>query len=225
MKAAMANAILGDDVYGEDQTINDLEARAVRDLAIRHNLKVHIDGARIFNAAVALGVKVSDIAQYGDSVMMCFSKGLGAPVGSILVGSKLFIENARRRRKALGGGWRQAGVLAAAAHVALDGAEATVKVDHENAQKLASGINALTPDSLKNAIHATESGITNMVMLVCSDGISPSQVQMFFQSNGVLMMVFDATRIRIVLNWGVKEGDIDKVLSVYSKFIDSISKH
>ncbi|KAL6738689.1 hypothetical protein Aduo_012211 [Ancylostoma duodenale] len=336
MKAAMANAILGDDVYGEDQTINDLEARcatlfgkeaglfvvsgtmgnllavmahcqrgdeiivgrqnhihrweqgnyaqlagvsattlqvnndgtmnledieeairvndnhmphtrliclenthnysggrvlpleylkAVRDLAIRHNLKVHIDGARIFNAAVALGVKVSDIAQYGDSVMMCFSKGLGAPVGSILVGSKLFIENARRRRKAVGGGWRQAGVLAAAAHVALDGAEATVKVDHENAQKLASGINALTPDSLKNAIHATESGITNMVMLVCSDGISPSQVQMFFQSNGVLMMVFDATRIRIVLNWGVKEGDIDKVLSVYSKFIDSISKH
>ncbi|EYB82104.1 hypothetical protein Y032_0367g44 [Ancylostoma ceylanicum] len=126
---------------------------------------------------------------------------------------------------ALGGGWRQAGVLAAAAHVALDNAEATIRKDHANAQKLASGINAITPDNLKNVIHATETGLTNMVMLICSNGISPSQVQKFFQSNGVLVMVFDATRIRIVLNWGVKESDIDEVLNVYSRFIDSIFKN
>ncbi|KAK6750670.1 hypothetical protein RB195_002565 [Necator americanus] len=309
MREAMANALVGDDVYGEDKTINDLETRcatlfgkeaglfvvsgtmgnllavmahcqrgdeiivgtqnhihrweqgnyaqlagisattlpvnsdenthnyaggrvlpleylkAVYDIAARHNVRVHIDGARIFNAAVALGVKIADIAQYGDSVMMCFSKGLGAPVGSILVGSKDFIKSARRRRKALGGGWRQGGILAAAAHVSLDKAEETIRRDHANAKKLASGINGITPDSLKKAIHAFDSGITNMVILKCGDGISPSQVQKFFHSNGVLMMVFDTTRIRIVLNWGVTEGDVDRVLNIYRKFIDSVVKH
>ncbi|KAK6750669.1 hypothetical protein RB195_002565 [Necator americanus] len=199
--------------------------KAVYDIAARHNVRVHIDGARIFNAAVALGVKIADIAQYGDSVMMCFSKGLGAPVGSILVGSKDFIKSARRRRKALGGGWRQGGILAAAAHVSLDKAEETIRRDHANAKKLASGINGITPDSLKKAIHAFDSGITNMVILKCGDGISPSQVQKFFHSNGVLMMVFDTTRIRIVLNWGVTEGDVDRVLNIYRKFIDSVVKH
>ncbi|KAK6009442.1 hypothetical protein OSTOST_25622 [Ostertagia ostertagi] len=107
--------------------------------------------------------------------MMCFSKGLGAPVGSILVGSKTFIDKARRSRKAVGGGWRQAGVLAAAAHVALDKAEDTIKRDHANAKKLASGINAITPEELKHTIHAPDIGITNMVILKCCNGVSPIQ--------------------------------------------------
>ncbi|KAK6020572.1 L-allo-threonine aldolase domain protein, partial [Ostertagia ostertagi] len=148
---------------------------SVRELASRYGLNVHIDGARIYNASIALGVKVRDIAQYADSVMMCFSKGLGAPVGSILVGSKTFIDKARRSRKAVGGGWRQAGVLAAAAHVALDKAEDTIKRDHANAKKLASGINAITPEELKHTIHAPDVGITNMVILKCCNGVSPIQ--------------------------------------------------
>uniref|UniRef100_A0A7I4YQU7 Beta_elim_lyase domain-containing protein n=1 Tax=Haemonchus contortus TaxID=6289 RepID=A0A7I4YQU7_HAECO len=197
--------------------------RSVRELASKHGLNVHIDGARIYNAAVALEVEVRDIAQYADSVMMCFSKGLGAPVGSILVGSKAFIDKARRSRKAVGGGWRQAGVLAAAAHVALNNAEKTIRRDHANAQKLASGINAITPDNLKDAIHASDVGITNMVILKCNNGVSPIQVQKFFESRGVLMMLFDATRVRIVLNWGVTEEDVEKVLGHYKEFIQSLT--
>ncbi|WKY06524.1 hypothetical protein Q1695_006591 [Nippostrongylus brasiliensis] len=197
--------------------------KSVNELASRHNLSVHLDGARIYNAAVALNVKVSDIAQYADSVMMCFSKGLGAPVGSILVGSRTFIEKARRCRKALGGGWRQAGILAAAAHVALDHAEETIRRDHANAKKLALGLNERTPSNLKNRISACENEITNMVLLECNSGISPTQVQQFFHSHGVLVMAFDSKRIRIVLNWGVTEADVDRALNVYSAFVDSIS--
>ncbi|VDL80532.1 unnamed protein product [Nippostrongylus brasiliensis] len=182
--------------------------KSVNELASRHNLSVHLDGARIYNAAVALNVKVSDIAQYADSVMMCFSKGLGAPVGSIL---------------ALGGGWRQAGILAAAAHVALDHAEETIRRDHANAKKLALGLNERTPSNLKNRISACENEITNMVLLECNSGISPTQVQQFFHSHGVLVMAFDSKRIRIVLNWGVTEADVDRALNVYSAFVDSIS--
>ncbi|CAJ0603333.1 unnamed protein product [Cylicocyclus nassatus] len=197
--------------------------RAVRELATRRNVRVHIDGARIYNAAVALGVKVSNIAQYGDSIMMCFSKGLGAPVGSVLVGSKKFIELARRRRKALGGGWRQAGVLAAAAHIALDRAEETVKQDHLNACKLARGFNEMTPESLKDDLQVVESGITNMILLKCSKKIPPVEVKNFFHSHGVLVMPFDDTRVRIVTNWGIKADDVEKVLSVYKAFVESLS--
>jgi len=103
-------------------------------------LKVHLDGARVFNAAVALGVPVSDIARNVDSVMFCLSKGLGAPVGSMVVGSHAFIEKARIYRKMFGGGMRQAGVIAAAGLIALEKSPARLHIDHENAKRLAEGI-------------------------------------------------------------------------------------
>lgn len=103
-------------------------------------LPIHLDGARIFNAAVALGKNVAEIARGFDSVMFCFSKGLGAPVGSMLVGGSHFIEEARRVRKILGGGMRQAGVLAAAALVALEESPRRLYIDHENARFLAAGL-------------------------------------------------------------------------------------
>jgi threonine aldolase len=107
-----------------------------------HNagIPVHLDGARIFNAAVALGRPVAEITRKFDSVMFCLSKGLGAPVGSMLVGSRKFIEQARRYRKSLGGGMRQAGVLAAAGLIALEKMPARLKEDHENARFLAEGL-------------------------------------------------------------------------------------
>ncbi|VDM76072.1 unnamed protein product [Strongylus vulgaris] len=198
--------------------------KSVYEMASSRNVSVHIDGARIFNAAVALGVKVSEIAKYGDSIMMCFSKGLGAPVGSMLLGSREFIEGARRRRKALGGGWRQAGVLAAAAHIALDKAEETIEEDHANARKLARGFNEMTPESLKNDLQVSENGITNMIILKCSKKIPPAEVKKFFQSHGVLVMLFDDTRVRIVTNWGIKANHVEKVLNVYKELVDSVSK-
>lgn len=107
-----------------------------------HNagIPVHLDGARVFNAAVALGRPVAEITRKFDSVMFCLSKGLGAPVGSMLVGSRKFIEQARRYRKSLGGGMRQAGVLAAAGLIALEKMPARLKEDHENAKFIAEGL-------------------------------------------------------------------------------------
>lgn len=110
-------------------------------LAKKQNIKLHIDGARIFNAAAALGVPLSELVSAADSVSICLSKGLGAPVGSVLVGTKEFIHEAKRKRKMLGGGMRQAGILAAAGLVALTNRN-RMHEDHKNAQILAQGLSA-----------------------------------------------------------------------------------
>jgi threonine aldolase len=112
----------------------------VRALADKYNLKIHLDGARIFNAAVALKVDVKELTRAADSVSFCLSKGLGAPVGSLLCGSKEFIAEARRIRKMLGGGMRQAGILAAAGIVSLEKMIDRLAEDHANARRLAEGI-------------------------------------------------------------------------------------
>src|SRR5205814_374409 len=132
MRAAMAKAEVGDDVYGEDPTINRLEQRAAEIMGKEAALfvptgtmgnvigmKVHMDGARIFNASAACGHPVSRIAAGVDTVMFCLSKGLGAPVGSVVAGSAEAVERGRLYRKRLGGGMRQAGILAAAGLIAL----------------------------------------------------------------------------------------------------------
>ena len=116
------------------------ELGALRAVADRHGLMIHMDGARLFNAAVALSVPARDLAAPADSVSFCFSKGLSAPVGSLLCGTGEFIARARRRRKQLGGGMRQAGVLAAAALVALDTMIDRLAEDHANARRLAEGL-------------------------------------------------------------------------------------
>jgi threonine aldolase len=114
--------------------------RAIRRVASEHGLAVHMDGARIFNACVASGDRVQDVASQADSVTFCLSKGLGAPVGSVVVGTRPFIERARRMRKMLGGGMRQAGILAAAGIVALDTMVERLREDHANARALAEGL-------------------------------------------------------------------------------------
>ena len=115
-------------------------ADRICDRAHEAGLPVHLDGARIFNAGVALGKPVAELTRKFDSVMFCLSKGLGAPVGSVLVGSKDFIEEARRVRQMLGGGMRQSGVLAAAGLVALEESPKRLHIDHENAKVLAQGL-------------------------------------------------------------------------------------
>ncbi|MDP6415719.1 MAG: low-specificity L-threonine aldolase, partial [Gammaproteobacteria bacterium] len=114
--------------------------KEVANLARAHNIKMHIDGARIFNAAVALGVDVQDLVEDADSMSFCMSKGLGAPVGSVICGSKDFIDQARGIRKGLGGGMRQAGIIAAAGIVALETMVDRLQEDHTNARLLADGI-------------------------------------------------------------------------------------
>jgi threonine aldolase len=131
--------------------------RMIRAVADRHQLRIHLDGARIFNASAASGVPVKDYAAIGDSVMFCLSKGLSAPVGSMLAGSEDFIEQARRVRKALGGGMRQAGVLAAPGIIALTEMTRRLGEDHARAKKLAAAIAGLpgvrlNPDEIETNI-------------------------------------------------------------------------
>jgi len=122
-------------------TVYPLETlRAIHRIATEHGLAVHLDGARVFNACVATGVPVREVAAQADSVTFCLSKGLGAPVGSVVTGTRAFIDRARRARKMLGGGMRQAGILAAAGIVALETMVDRLREDHENARVLADGL-------------------------------------------------------------------------------------
>ncbi|XP_050175410.1 uncharacterized protein LOC126642107 isoform X2 [Myiozetetes cayanensis] len=136
--------------------------RQVRELADRYGLQVHMDGARLMNAAVAQGVEPAQITQHCDSVSLCFSKGLGAPAGAVLAGRREFIAEAWRVRKLLGGGMRQAGVLAAAALLGLQHAEATLHRDHDNARRFAEGIHMLDSPLCSVNLAAVE---TNIVMV------------------------------------------------------------
>ncbi|XP_033630265.1 L-allo-threonine aldolase-like [Asterias rubens] len=141
----------------------------VRALADKHKLMAHLDGARLWNAVVAMETTPDTIAQYFDSISVCLSKGLGAPVGSCLVGSREFVERGRRHRKALGGGMRQSGILAAAGLVALEKGLPRLKIDHANAKLLAKGICDGKFSSYTCDVVSTE---TNMVYLMMSTGVS-----------------------------------------------------
>ncbi|XP_041265129.1 probable low-specificity L-threonine aldolase 2 [Onychostruthus taczanowskii] len=148
--------------------------RQVRGLADHYGLRVHMDGARLMNAAVAQGVEPAQIAQHCDSVSLCFSKGLGAPAGAVLAGCRQFVAEAWRVRKLLGGGMRQVGVLAAAARLGLQHAEATLRRDHDNARRFAEGIHVLDSPLCSVNLAAVE---TNIVM-VNIQGAWPSPTEL-----------------------------------------------
>nr|XP_038021503.1 LOW QUALITY PROTEIN: probable low-specificity L-threonine aldolase 2 [Anas platyrhynchos] len=139
----------------------------VHQLAERYGLRVHMDGARLLNAAVAQAVEPAQITQHCDSVSLCFSKGLGAPAGAVLAGRRAFVAEAWRMRKLLGGGMRQAGVLAAAARIGLEQAEETLRRDHSNARRFARGIQELQSPLCSVSLPAVE---TNMVMVAVPGG-------------------------------------------------------
>lgn len=172
-------------------------------------LPVHIDGARLWNASVAAGVPANAMAAPADSVMFCFSKGLGAPVGSILAGPADFIGEARWTRARLGGGMRQAGVLAAAAKVALDGRERIVD-DHANAKRLAAGLAARFPKAVDE-----DAVVTNMVV-VRESGL-PWPADRFIaelKDAGVRTALIVPGVIRFVTHRNVDAADVDRVLAV-----------
>ncbi len=127
------------------------ELRAIRKVADDNGLPIHLDGARIFNAAVAAGVDVSEFAREADTMMFCVSKGLGAPIGSLVCGTREHIREARRLKILFGGAWRQAGIMAAAGLVALEGGRERLHEDHERARRLADGVAEVLPGSLDPA--------------------------------------------------------------------------
>lgn len=172
-------------------------------------LPVHLDGARIFNAALALGSDVSEITRHFDSVMFCLSKALGAPVGSMLVGSEEFIRKARTGRKLLGGGMRQVGVLAAAGLVALEETPKILHRDHENARHLAEGL-AQIPGITIDAKAVT----TNIVIFsVAETGLTAAIICDELARQGVLCGPRDKFTIRMVTHYDVERAGIERALA------------
>ncbi|MBV9211732.1 MAG: aminotransferase class I/II-fold pyridoxal phosphate-dependent enzyme, partial [Acidobacteria bacterium] len=177
-------------------------------------LPVHLDGARIFNAATALGESVARLARPVDSVMFCFSKGLGAPVGSMLLGERAFIEEARSWRKLLGGGMRQVGVLAAAALVALEETPPRLHEDHANAKLLAEGL-----AELRGVRIDPEKVQTNIVLFDVSEtGLAADEICARLQERGVLASGF-GTSIRMVTHYDVTREGIETTLVEIGKII------
>jgi threonine aldolase len=180
----------------------------VCNLAHTRGLRVHLDGARIFNAAVALGVPAWAPAQNSDSVALCLSKGLSAPVGSLLCGSKDFVERARKFRKMLGGGMRQAGVIAAAGIVALETMVDRLAEDHANARRLADGLAGIKGMSL-----AQDEIATNIVMFHLSPELSVVEFTEGLEKAGVKIGLRDGRPFRAVTHCMVSSSDIDEALT------------
>jgi threonine aldolase len=185
----------------------------VADAARRHELQLHLDGARLWNAAVATGIAESRWAAPFDSVSVCFSKGLGAPVGSALVGSKALVARARRFRKMFGGGMRQAGIIAAGALFALRNHRARLVEDHANAKALAEGISHCKGFELDVAPSEVE---TNMVRFRLPG--TPVQVVVErLRARGVLVLAADRLTLRAVTNLMVTAEDIRRAVEIIAK--------
>lgn len=186
---------------------------AVVSLAHENGLAVHLDGARIFNAAVALGIDVKALTRGVDSVSVCLSKGLAAPVGSVVCGTQSFIDEARRVRKILGGGMRQAGIIAAAGIVALDSMIDRIQDDHANAARLAQGIAGLS------GLQIDPAGVqTNIVYFdVVGEGLSAETLVWRLAERGVKMLCSGPGRIRAVTHYGIDRDDIDQTLVVMAE--------
>lgn len=199
--------------YGTPLSLAYMEAVAA--LARRHGIALHVDGARIFNAAVALGVPAARLVQDADSVSFCLSKGLGAPVGSLVCGSREFVAEARRVRKVLGGGMRQAGVIAAAGIVALDEMVERLADDHANARRLAEGLAAV--DGLRVDCPRV---VTNIVYLDLErDRLLPAELLERLQAEGILLLAVGPKRLRAVTTHHVSAADIERALAAFRKIM------
>jgi len=197
-------------------TVLNLEQlEALTSLAHAHGITVHMDGARIFNAATALGVPVSTLAQQVDSMMFCLSKGLSAPVGSIVVGSREVIHKAHRMRKLLGGGMRQTGIIAAAGIVALEQMVERLAEDHEHCKQLAYGL-ADYPQ-IEIDVERVVTNIVNFAVLNTQQQRLTHEETMQFlakaQEHGVLMGTIGEGTIRAVTHYGLDAQDIQTALT------------
>jgi threonine aldolase len=174
---------------------------------------VHLDGARIFNAALALEATPAKIASYADTVSFCLSKGLGCPVGSLICGSAEFIHRAHRARKMLGGGMRQAGIIAAAGIVALDTMVERLAEDHLNARALAEGLGLVAGLNVRRVARRT-----NMVVFDIDGGpATASKFATEMASRGVLIGARGPTAFRAVTHYGLSRVDIDRAVSAASE--------
>lgn len=195
---------------GADGTVLTLEEmKEIYEVAKENNLAVHLDGARIFNAATYLNVDVKEIAKYADSVTFCLSKGLSSPVGSILCGSEEFINKARKMRKVLGGGMRQAGVLAACGIISLEKMSKRLKEDHDNARYMAEKLNEM------EGFYVNANNLqTNLVFCKIDRlGFNPETFKSRLLEKGIKIGGYDDSKqIRFATHNDIKKDDIDYVI-------------
>jgi threonine aldolase len=190
-------------------------AEEICDKAHAQGILVHLDGARIFNAAVYLKTNVAEITRKFDSIQFCVSKGLGAPVGSLIVGSLEFIERCRPIRKMLGGGMRQAGVLAAAALIALEEGPRRLRIDHENAGLLARGLAAIPGIRLDPAKVQT-----NIVIFGVEGGMGSAAFLEALKKRGVIALPVDASRVRMVTHLHVERAAIEVAVAAVAEVME-----
>ncbi|MDH5558823.1 MAG: low-specificity L-threonine aldolase [Alphaproteobacteria bacterium] len=194
-------------VSGHVQSVENQQA--IADVARRHGLSVHLDGARLMNAAVALGRPPAEVGACADSVSLCLSKGLGAPVGSVLSGSRDFIARARRSRKMLGGGMRQAGILAAAGLYALDHHVDRLAEDHANAKRLAEGLAACKG-------LAVDTPETNMVFIAPrAEDLEPLRAHL--AERGIIIAA-QRPKTRLVTHLDITSEDIERTIEAFRAF-------
>ncbi len=192
----------------------------VSQVAREKSLKLHVDGARIFNAAVAMGVPTSALAMEADSLTFCLSKGLSCPAGSVVVGSQEFIDEARRARKVLGGGMRQAGVIAAAGLVALERMVDRLAEDHTHARLLAEGIARMGKVDLD-----MKSVQTNIVIFdVAPLGLTSEQFAALLRKRGIGVTTKGRTRVRCVTHHGIEKEHIHDALRILEETLRELSR-
>lgn len=186
-----------------------------RAFADEHGMLIHLDGARLWNAAVGSGIEEKMWASYADTVAVCFSKGLGAPVGSAVAGTKEFVEEAHRWRKRLGGGMRQAGIIAAGALYAIDNHRQLLQSDHSRAQRLADELNSY------DLVEVDMEGVqTNIVWLRFLDGSALDMMEKL-NDRGIGTISFDVDRMRLVTHMDVDDSGIDDALQTFHELISA----
>jgi len=194
------------------------DARAIAKVCAGHGVPLYLDGARIFNAAAVTGASVADYAACADALMFCLSKGLGAPIGSVLAGDIEFIAEARRMKVLFGAGWRQAGVLAAAGLVALDEGPGRLCEDHANARRLAEGVAEILPGAVD-----LDGVQTNIVFTdVSGTGASLSAWVTALATHGVLVTTV-AGQVRMLTHRDITPGDVDAALAAWQQAAASIA--
>ena len=226
--AAIEERIRGNDIHFPPTSLVCLEnahssgrvislsyMKEVSELAHLHGLPVHLDGARLFNAAITLGVDAADVADTVDSVMFCLSKGLCAPVGSMLAGPRDFIAKARRKRKIMGGGMRQAGVLAAAGLIALKDMTGRLAEDHENAHYLADKLGVLPGVEVD-----TGALDINMVFFRLPAGSDGDALASFLKAHGVLINPPELGFCRFVTHYWIDKTGIDSAVALMKEFLE-----
>jgi threonine aldolase len=210
LSGVQLHPIIGKNGHPTAEQIPIEEMAKIRTVADEHQVKLHLDGARLWNAAIETGKSLKEYASYFDSVSLCFSKGLGAPVGSIVAGSKEFIKKAHYYRKAYGGGMRQVGILAAGCIFAVENHFERLSEDHRNARLLAEGLVRLKSFNID-----LESVQTNIVITdVEKDSIDAFEIVERLKENNILAIPFGSHKIRFVTHLNISHDDIETCLQV-----------